>query len=175
MRVVVIRPNKTQIKAVVVCDYNKNMLGVDLKDQMLQSYLLEQKKGTKLYVKLFRRLLNVAIHKSMVIYRSHPNKPKMDTLQFRLWLVQGLVERHVSGIHHPVHVRPSVVPLPKRLTERHFLERISPAGKKARPHRRCVVCTKKGQRRETQYWCSECEAALCFEGCFKAYHTLLNF
>jgi hypothetical protein len=26
---------------VVVCDYNVNMLGVDLKDQMLQPYLLE--------------------------------------------------------------------------------------------------------------------------------------
>jgi hypothetical protein len=41
MRVVVIRPNKTQIKPVVVCDYSKTMLRVDLKDQMLQLYLLE--------------------------------------------------------------------------------------------------------------------------------------
>jgi hypothetical protein len=175
MRVVVIRPNKTQIKPVVVCDYNKNMLWVDLKDQKLQPYLLERKKGTKWYVKLFRRLLNVAIHNSTVIYRSHPNKPKMDTLQFRLLLVQGLLERHSSGNHRPVHGRPSVLTPHKRLTERHFLEQIAPMGKKARPHRLCVVCTKKGQRRETQYWCSECEAALCLEGCFKAYHTLLNF
>jgi hypothetical protein len=165
MRVVVTCPNKTQIKRVVVCDYNKNTLGVDLKDQMLQPYLLERKKGTKWYVKLLRWLLNVAIH----------NNPNMDTLQFRLSLVQGLVERHGSGIHRPVHGRPAVLPPPKRLTERHFLERIPPTGKKARPHRRCVVCTKKGQRRETQYWCSEREAVLCLEGCFKAYHKLLNF
>jgi hypothetical protein len=50
--VVVNRANKPEIKPVVVCDYNKNMLGVDLKDQMLQLYLLERKKGTKWYVKL---------------------------------------------------------------------------------------------------------------------------
>jgi hypothetical protein len=61
MRVVVNKGNKQETKPVVVCDYNKHMLGVDLKDQMLQSYLLERKKVTKWYMKLFRRLLNVAI------------------------------------------------------------------------------------------------------------------
>jgi hypothetical protein len=57
MRVVVNHANKPAIKPVVVCDYNKTMLGVDLKDQMLQPYLLERKKGTKWYVKLFKQLL----------------------------------------------------------------------------------------------------------------------
>jgi uncharacterized Zn-finger protein len=66
-------------------------------------------------------------------------------------------------------------PPPKRLTERHFPERIPPTGRKAKPYRRCVVCVRKGQRKESQYWCSDCEAALCLEGCFKVYHTLLNF
>jgi hypothetical protein len=41
MRVVVNGANKPEIKPVVVCDFNKNILGVDLKDQMLQPYLLE--------------------------------------------------------------------------------------------------------------------------------------
>ena len=121
MRVVVNRANKTEIKPVVVCDYNKNMLGVDLKDQMLQPYLLERKKGTKWYLKLFRRLLNVAIHNSMVIYRSHTNKQNLDTLQFRLSLVQGLVEKHGSGVRRPVHGPQSVQPPLKRLTERHLV------------------------------------------------------
>ena len=121
MRVVVNRVNKPEIKPVVVCDYNKNMLGVALKDQMLQPYLLERKKGTKWYLKLFKRLLNVAIQNSMVIYRSHPKKQNLDTLQFRLSLVQGLVEKRGSGVRRPVHGPPSVQTPLKRLTERHLV------------------------------------------------------
>jgi hypothetical protein len=124
---------------------------------------------------IVQAVTDVAIHNSMVIYRSHPNKEKMDTLQFRLSLAQGLVEKHGSGDLRPIHGHPSVQPPPKRLTERHFLEHIPPTGKKARPHRKCVVGTRNGQRKEAQYWCSECEAALCLEECSKAYHTLLNF
>jgi hypothetical protein len=114
MRVVVSRAKKPEIKPVVVCDYNKNMLGMDLKDQMLQLYLLERKKGTKWYVNLFKWLINIAIHNNMVIYRSHPNKEKMDTLQFRLLLAQGLMEKHGSGVLRFVHGRLSVQPPPKR-------------------------------------------------------------
>jgi hypothetical protein len=34
-------------KLVSVLEYNQNMIGVDLKDQLLQAYLLERKKMTK--------------------------------------------------------------------------------------------------------------------------------
>ena len=43
-------------KLVSVLDYNKNMCAVDLKEQLLQPYLLERKKMSKWYIKLFRRL-----------------------------------------------------------------------------------------------------------------------
>jgi hypothetical protein len=116
MRVVVNKANKQETKLVVVCDYNKNMMGVDLRDQMLQPYLLERKRTTKWYKKLFKQLLNVAVHNAMVIYRCHPNKKNIDTLKFRLSLAQGLVEKHGSGVPRPVYGRPSVEPPPKRLT-----------------------------------------------------------
>jgi hypothetical protein len=58
--------------------------------------------------------------------------------------VQGLVEKRGSGVLRPVHGRPSVRPPPKWLMEKHFLERIPPIGKKARPRRKSVVCTRKG-------------------------------
>jgi hypothetical protein len=41
MHVAVNKANREETKPVAVCDYNINMLGVDLKDQMLQPYLLE--------------------------------------------------------------------------------------------------------------------------------------
>jgi exonuclease III len=84
MRVVVNKANRVQSKPVVVCDYNVNMLGVDLKDQMLQPYLLERKKSTKWYLKLFKRQLSVAIHNAMVISWYLPNNKNVDTLKFRL-------------------------------------------------------------------------------------------
>jgi hypothetical protein len=65
MCVVVNKANQVQSKPVVVCDYNVNMLGVDLKDQMLQLYLLERKKSTKWYLILFKRLLSLAIHNAI--------------------------------------------------------------------------------------------------------------
>jgi hypothetical protein len=76
MHVTVSKANQEKTKPVVVCDYNINMLGVDLKDQMLQPCLLERKKGTKWYLKLFKRLLSVAVHNAMVIYWCLPNNKK---------------------------------------------------------------------------------------------------
>ncbi|XP_021915030.1 uncharacterized protein LOC110827574 [Zootermopsis nevadensis] len=110
MRVTQNKANRVQIKPVVVRDCNKEMLGVDLKDQMLQPYLLERKRGTKWYMTLFKRLLNVSIHNAMVMYRSVPSNRKIDTLKFRILLVQGLVEKHGPAVPRPVTGRPSLEP-----------------------------------------------------------------
>lgn len=55
-------------KPTCIREYNQFMGGVDLKDQKLQPYLIERKRCTKWYLKLFRRLLNRAIHNSLIIY-----------------------------------------------------------------------------------------------------------
>jgi hypothetical protein len=124
------------------------MLGVDLKDQLLQLHLLERKKGTKWYLKLFKRLLSVAIHNSVVIYQCLLNNKNTVSLKFRLSLAQGLVEKNNSGVPCPVHGHPSIELPPKRLAEQHFLEHIPATGKKARPKRKCVMCTKHRKGRE---------------------------
>jgi hypothetical protein len=111
----------------------------------------------------------------MVIYRCLPNNKNIDSLTFRLSLAQDLVEKHSTGVPRSVHGGPSTEPPPKRLTERHFLERIPATGKKARPRRKYVVCTKHGKRSDSVYWCSECQAGLCLDGCFKSYHININF
>ena len=45
------------------------MGGVNLKDQLLHMYMVERKKVTKWYLKLFKRLLNSAVLNSFVIYQ----------------------------------------------------------------------------------------------------------
>jgi hypothetical protein len=92
-------------KPVCVCviHYNQHMGGVDKKDQLLQTYLVERKRMSKWYMKLFRRLLNATVLNSLVIYRQNIGR-NIDHLKFRTDLVQGLlvkysVQRRISGNH----------------------------------------------------------------------------
>ena len=65
-------------KPVSVLDYNENMGGFDLKDQLLQPYLLERKRMNKWYIKLFRRLLNTSskLYGNMLRkFRTDQNRP----------------------------------------------------------------------------------------------------
>ncbi|XP_021918752.1 piggyBac transposable element-derived protein 4-like [Zootermopsis nevadensis] len=158
-----------------VLDYNKNMIGVDLKDQLLHNYLLERKKMTKWYIKMFMRLLNATILNSMIICRANSPGIEVEHLKYRVDLVQALLVEHGGGVERNVPGRHSTDKTVPRLIERHFPERIPPTEKKSRPTKRCVVCYKQGKRKETVFWCPDCEAGLCVDGCFKIFHTKLNF
>ena len=83
-------------KPLSVLYYNENMGGVDLKDQLLQPYLLERKKMSKWYIKMFRRLLNITVLNSMVLYRANSGQTKTDNFKFRVELVQALLTEHGS-------------------------------------------------------------------------------
>ena len=166
------RGKETQ-KPVCVIDYNHNMGGVDLKDQLLHMYLVERKKMTKWYMKLFRRLLNCAVLNSLIIYRQVTGR-KIEQLSYRIQLVEGLFtkyarhETRVAGRHATENTVP-------RLTERHFLRKVAPKNEKLKPQRRCVVCSKHGRKKTTVYCCEECDVGLCLEECFEQYHTKLHY
>jgi hypothetical protein len=91
-----------ETKPVCVINYNKWMGGVYLKDQLLQTYLVERKRMHKWYKKLFRRLLNATVLNAMIIYRHNTGK-HIDQLAFRVNLVEALfhqfadIERKVPG------------------------------------------------------------------------------
>jgi hypothetical protein len=93
------------------------MGAIHLRDQILQTYLLGSKEGSKWYMKLFKRLLN-----NFMIYWFMPNNKGTDPLKFRLLLIEGLIENQSSAVPHPVYGCPSTEPSPKRLTGRHILE-----------------------------------------------------
>jgi hypothetical protein len=61
------KANKEETKPAVVYGYNQAMGAIHLKDQMLQPHLLQPKEGSKWYMKLFKMLLNIAIHNTMII------------------------------------------------------------------------------------------------------------
>ena len=72
------------------------MGGVDLKDQLLHPCLLERKKMTKWYIKLFRRLLNITVLNCMVICRANSGQTKINHFKFRVELVQALLIENES-------------------------------------------------------------------------------
>ena len=111
----------------------------------------------------------------MVIYRANSGQTKIDHFKLRVELVQALLIEHGSESVWKFQGHHSTDKNVPRLTERHFPERIPPTKKKSRPTKRCVACYKKNRRKETVFWCLECEAALYVEECFKAFHTKLNF
>ena len=168
---------KTVSKPTCVVDYNSFMGGVDLKDQKLAPYLIARKKCIKWYVKLFKNLLNAAIHNALICYNSLNSKP-YHHLSFRIDLVRFIFQKYHPLVPREITGRPMVHPNPLRLTagkNAHFMDKIPAEGKKASAQRKCVVCKKKGKRKESCYWCPDCEAALCIVPCFKLYHTVENF
>jgi hypothetical protein len=117
---------------------------------------------------MFRRLLNATVMNSMIIFMKNSSQTKSDHSKFGVDLVQALLVRHGKGVERKVSGRHSTDETVPHLIERHFPERIPPTEKKAKPTKRCVVCCKQGKRRETVFWCPDCEAGLCVEGCFTA-------
>jgi hypothetical protein len=148
------------------------MGGVDLKYQLLHSYLIERKQMNKWYMKLFHRLLNTSILNAMIIYRNNTGK-RNDQLSFRIQLVEGLFVKYANVLERKMpgqHSSDNTVP---RLTERHFISKLPPSEKKARPQRWCVLRQKRGKRKDTVHWYDACDVGLCVE-CFRDYHTKFN-
>ena len=160
-------------KPASVLDYNENIGGVDLKDQFLQTYLLQRKRMTKCYTKLFR-LPNTTVLNCIVIRRANSGQTKIDHFKFRVELVQALLIEHGSESvrkfqgHH----------LYRKMC-RDFLKDIFQGEyyrqKNASSSKRCVVCYKNIKAKEKVFLCSECEAAVWVEEGFTPFHTKLNF
>ena len=119
-------------KCLSVLDDNENMGGDDLKDQLLQPYHLERKKMTNWYIKLFRRLLNIAVLNCMVICPANSGQTKVDHFKFRIELVQALLIEHASESVRKFQGHHSTDKNVLRLVERHFPERIPLTKKKIR-------------------------------------------
>jgi len=77
----VVKRGKEKQKPVCVIYYNQHMGSVDKKDQLLQTYLVDRKRMSKWYMKLFGRLLHARVLNSLVIYK-HNVEQNVDHLKF---------------------------------------------------------------------------------------------
>ncbi|XP_045506093.1 piggyBac transposable element-derived protein 4-like [Colias croceus] len=167
-------------KPQVVLDYNKFMGGVDLKDQMLEPYLLERKRCQKWSMKLFKWLLSVSILNSRILLQSSTNKLH-DHLAFRLQLVDSILANHLShcpqGRSYAVSSsRSQHQELGRLIPVAHWPTLLPQTRGNSAENRsfrkRCVVCLREGRKSiKTTFSCETCGVPLCIQNCFKTYHT----
>jgi hypothetical protein len=140
---------------------------VDLADQMIVAYPSERKLKKIWYKKQFRHLINQAVLNSYILFQKDNETNKLTHLAFRIKLMEGIIAEHHNGVAVCMgRGRPS-------------LDETNPlrydAGKE-NPTRRCKVCCShfkpgghKKTRKETRYFCEECDVALCPAPCFERY------
>lgn len=171
------RAGQRCMKPTVVEEYNKFMGGVDLKDQKLSSYLLERKRGTKWYIKVFKRLLNISILNSYITYCSNIGQgKKMTHREFRYALAAELLEKYgVSSNPRTQYQGPTCARLDRSLD--HFPEKVEVEGERQKRNikfkrARCVRCLALKKRTDSSTFCCQCKVSLCLGQCWREYHTL---
>ena len=84
----------------MITDYNGNMGGVDLMDQLLVYYALGRK-SMKLYKRIFWRIIDIAVVNAYILFSiCHPTV-NMEQKAFHLKLADALVEEHVNARADP--------------------------------------------------------------------------
>jgi hypothetical protein len=74
------------------------MGGVDLKGQMVQTIPIGKKTSKQWYVKIFKRLLNVAVHNTFMVYNS---SSKTHHVTYRLDVVKAFILTHKPHVTSP--------------------------------------------------------------------------
>ena len=147
--------------------YNEHMGGVDRNDQ-LRGYYHVRLKCRKYYKYIFWCLFDVAITNMYLLCRDYTNLPYNTTKEFRVDLAKDLIGNYNSRKRLG---RPSTTSSVKKFCQHHF-----PVRGAERVHR-CHYCSRYCQRRrETVWYCQDCELFLCHNGreddCFRLYHTI---
>ena len=160
-----------------VVEYNHNMGGVDLSDQMVTYYSFSHR-TVKWWRRVFFHLIDTTTVNAYTLYtESTQSSRKLTHINFRIELAKGLLQQAgveieaLSGDDSAGQCE--VVPPPLRLTGKHFPEKV-PSTASGRPGQlECVVCSnKRGRGKVTStYRCKTCKKALCVVPCFELYHT----
>jgi len=146
-------------KPISVKNYNENMSGIDRQDQM-SSYYPFERKTLRWYKKIGLHFMHLLLINSYFLYNKHVKKMKL--YDYRLAVIQGLLP---DSQNIPVNSN-------KRYSETHLPLKVQKNSKKRYMYKRCKYCYSKGIRKDTIYFCAECQdhPGLCLEGCFKDFH-----
>ena len=157
-------------KPVIAESYNHNMSGVDLMDQLVGSYEFPHK-SSKWYHPIYHRVREVALTNGYLKYKEYCERKGLrpvNKVQFRRSVIDGLLEGFEGSSRKALAENTN----PARLTERHFIKSFE--NKKHKPD--CIVCSDRSiKRKQTSYFCKQCELPMCLERCFERYHTMKQY
>ena len=170
-----------RLKPDAVKEYNKNMRLVDKSDMMISSIDC-LRKILKWYKKAFFHLLNITVLNSYILYQQLHPKEKLSLRMFELKLAKQLLEEYGTVLPQGSSMQASTG-RPDRFQardwlSRHYLSHLPelPSGRPG--SRRCHVCAhttrRAARKKETRFWCNECQVPLCPTECFRDYHTRQN-
>ncbi|XP_039620849.1 piggyBac transposable element-derived protein 4-like isoform X2 [Polypterus senegalus] len=172
-----VRGNEGVAKPCAVVAYNNTMGGFDRVDRALMFYPVMYKRQKKYYKKIFRHLLEQCLWNAFVLYKKTTDKA-LSHADFTWKVVESILKKHQpSTSSGMVGRRRTTCVNPERLIGRHFIDHCPPTAKKKNPTRMCVICcskrdeTGKKVRKETRFYCPDCNVGLCVGKCFKTYHT----
>lgn len=139
--------------------YNKHMLGVDRKDQML-SYNSSDRKTLRWYKKIGIYFLQLALLNSHYLYNKYSGNRKMSYHDYRLEIISNLLgTKNIQKQAKPKAAEHLPTLLPRNAS-----------GRIARKD--CRMCARAKKRVMTNYTCVECvgNPGLCLNNCFKEWH-----
>ena len=146
------------------------MGGVDLSDNLLVHFATARNRLKKYYKKVFRHLLDMAVFNAFITYKGLGGK--FVRREYILRLVEKLIMQYGSSSSSGGKGRAArLTTKPTRLLGRHFPDYCPPTKNKQKPLRSCAQCRKDGKRKESSYWCKDCEVGLCVVTCFRDWHT----
>ena len=167
--------SETIDKPKIICDYNTNMSGVDIADQLMVYYACGRR-TLKWYKRVFLRLVEHILVNAHIMFRQvcKPNLRQWTQKKFRMELAYTLVTPLIANRVGQGRTSPNTTLT--RLKGKHFVYIHE-------KRKRCQVCgykkqakaTNKRKDTKTKTYCPKCNVHLCHGKCFEKYHTLSKY
>ena len=158
-------------KPLIADAYNQHMGGVDILDQKVSTFGWLHKE-TKWYRTIYHRLVEIALINSYIVYQKSEENP-ISQRKFRQQVIDGLLQNYAKD--RKCYSRPSLNPMPDRLTERHFVSSYVDSSQKPD----CIVCSDRKlpgwKRKQTHFKCKQCDLPMCSSPCHELFHTHRDF
>lgn len=151
-----------------ILTYREIMGGVDRSDQMATLYEPDRK-SLKWWIKVFYRLLMMAVVNSWIIYKDN-NKKDIPLIKYVIVLSEEMIKHDQKVTQKGKLAVSETEPIVERAGKRKKPMHIPT---KIKQRRRCMQCSKKGIERRSTFVCGGCNTSpvLCVVDCFNEYHN----